>query len=339
MSYYILGIETSCDETSAAIINEGQVLANIVSSQEIHNLFGGVVPELASRAHIRLITLIVQRALTEAGLTTADLKGIAVTHGPGLIGALLVGLSFTKGLSSALHIPFIGINHIEGHLYSNFLTNPAITFPHLSLVVSGGHTQLVLMREHLHYEIIGKTRDDAVGEAFDKGAKVLGLGYPGGPLIDKLALGGNDDFHRFPRAYLKNNSYDFSYSGLKTSLLVYSQSKDGKYIREHLAHVCASYQKAAVEVLIKKTSCAAIQYKVRSIGIVGGVAANSLLRAWMAKEADRIDKSFFIPEMDYCTDNAAMIARAGFERLKRGMFSTNVLNAAASLPLATAGET
>jgi N6-L-threonylcarbamoyladenine synthase len=333
MRYHVLGIETSCDETSAAILTDGQVSANIVSSQEIHDAFGGVVPELASREHIRLISVIVKHALEKAGLTATDLGGIAVTYGPGLVGALLVGLSFSKGLSAALNIPFIGINHIEGHLYGNFLTNPDITFPHLSLIVSGGHTQLVLMRAHLRYEIIGKTRDDAVGEAFDKGAKLLGLGYPGGPLIDSLAREGNADFHHFPRAYLKNNSYDFSYSGLKTSLLVFAQSKGEEFIKRNLVHVCASYQKAAIEVLIKKTCRAAVQYDVSSVGIVGGVAANSLLRNWMAEEVEKTGKSFFIPEMSYCTDNAAMIARAGFERLQKGFTSTNELNAVPSLPL------
>lgn len=338
MSYYVLGIETSCDETSAAVFGNGQVLSNIVSSQEIHNAFGGVVPELASRAHIRLITVIVQRALEQAGLTAKDLTGIAVTHGPGLAGALLVGLSFSKGLSSALNIPFVGINHIEGHLYGNFLTNPMITFPHLSLVVSGGHTQLVLMKAHLTYEIIGKTRDDAVGEAFDKGAKVLGLGYPGGPLIDELARKGKIDFHQFPRAFLKNNSYEFSYSGLKTSLLVYTRSKGEDFIRENMANICASYQQAAIEVLIKKTCRAATQFNVRSVGIVGGVAANSLLRNWMAKELVSLGKSFFVPEISYCTDNAAMIARAGFERLSKGISSQNDLNAIPSLSLVEAGN-
>jgi len=333
MSYHVLGIETSCDETSAAVISDGQVRANIVSSQEIHQQFGGVVPELASRAHIRLITVIVRRALQQAYLTTGDLNGIAVTYGPGLVGALLVGLNFSKGLSSALNIPFIGVNHIEGHLYSNFLTNPAIPFPHLSLVVSGGHTQLVLMQDHLTYQIIGKTRDDAVGEAFDKAAKVLGLGYPGGPLIDELARQGQADFHNFPRAFLKNDSFDFSYSGLKTSLLVYKQSKNDQFIHRNMPNICASYQKAAVEVLIKKTSLAAISYNVRSIGIVGGVAANSLLRTWMAVEAENIGKSFYVPALLFCTDNAAMIARAGLERLQRGLSSNSNLNAVPSLPL------
>ncbi len=206
----VLGIESSCDETSAAVIKGNRVLSNIVSSQEIHAEFGGVVPELASRAHIRLITMVISQALKKAGIDKSDLDGIAVTHGPGLVGALLVGLSLTKGLSTALKIPFIGINHIEGHIYGNFLSNPQINFPHLSLVVSGGHTQIVIMERHLNYKIIGKTRDDAVGEAFDKGSKLLGLGYPGGPLIDKLARRGVDSFHHFPRATLKNGPFDFT---------------------------------------------------------------------------------------------------------------------------------
>ena len=331
----VIGLETSCDETSAAVLSGDKVLSNIVSSQEIHEKFGGVVPELASRAHIRIITEIVDIALQKAGLNKRDLEGIAVTYGPGLIGAVLVGLNFAKGLSGALNIPFIGINHIEGHIYGNFLTNPEISFPHLSLVVSGGHTQLVLMSENLNYQIIGKTRDDAVGEAFDKGAKLLGLGYPGGPLIDKLAKSGNDDFHQFPRAYLKDSVFDFSYSGLKTSLLVFLGSKDKNYIEKNMAHICASYQNAAIEVLIKKTILAAKQYKVKSVGVVGGVAANSLLRAWMADEMNNLKIDFFVPDFQYCTDNAAMIARAGIERLRNGFKSAPDLNAYPSLKLDT----
>jgi N6-L-threonylcarbamoyladenine synthase len=333
MLKYIIGIETSCDETSAAIIRENQVLSNIVSSQEIHEKFGGVVPELASRAHIRIITEIINLAIQKAGIDKSELEGIAVTFGPGLIGAVLVGLNFAKGLSESLKIPYIGINHIEGHIYGNFLSNPEVLFPHLSLVVSGGHTQLVLMSEHLKYQIIGKSRDDAVGEAFDKGAKLLGLGYPGGPLIDKLAQSGNDEFHYFPRAFLKDTSFDFSYSGLKTSLLVYLGSRDEFFIKENLADICASYQKAAIEVLVRKTVLAAEKYQVKSVGIVGGVAANSLLRSWMADEIENLKKDFYLPEHQYCTDNAAMIARAGLERLKIGLRSGRDLNAYPSLKL------
>lgn len=333
MNGYILGIETSCDETSAAIIRDNNVLSNIVSSQEIHEGFGGVVPELASRAHIRIISGITNRAMQKAGIGKNDLEGIAVTHGPGLIGAVLVGFSFAKGLSRGLNIPYIGINHIEGHIYGNFLSNPEISFPHLSLVVSGGHTQLVLMEKHLNYRIIGKTRDDAVGEAFDKGAKVLGLGYPGGPFIDELATGGDDHFHVFPRANLKNGEFDFSYSGLKTSLLVFTENQTSAFVKENLSHICASYQRAAVEVLINKTVLAAKRYQVASVGVVGGVAANSLLRSWMRRALNERGKKLFMPDFQYCTDNAAMIARAGAERLKHGFTSPSNLNAYPSLRL------
>jgi N6-L-threonylcarbamoyladenine synthase len=330
---YTLGIETSCDETSAAILKNTEVIANIVSSQQIHEQFGGVVPELASRAHIRLITGIVREAIIQAKIKKTDLTGLAVTYGPGLVGALLVGLNFCKGFAQALQIPFVGINHIEGHIYGNFLTNSGISFPHLSLIISGGHTQLVLMENHLQYKIIGKTRDDAVGEAFDKGAKMLGLGYPGGPLIDELASQGKADFFTFPRAYLKGNNFDFSYSGLKTSLLVYLENHKKKYIKENLVHICASYQQAAIEVLVQKTLSAAKNLKVQSVGVVGGVAANSLLREWLKKEIKQAGFEFFLPDFQYCTDNAAMIARAGFERLKRGIYSRQGLNAYPSLCL------
>ena len=333
----ILGIETSCDETSAAVIQGNIIIANIVSSQEIHYQFGGVVPELASRAHIRLITEIVRKAITSAGISKHDIDGIAVTFGPGLVGALLVGLNFAKGMAEALSIPFVGINHIEGHIYGNFISNPDITFPHLCLVVSGGHTQLVLMESHLNYQIIGKTRDDAVGEAFDKGAKMLGLGYPGGPEIDKLARNGDENFHAFPRAYLKGDTFDFSYSGLKTSLLVYIQNHGEEFVQKNMNNICASYQKAAVEVLVKKTAEAASRNNVKSVGVVGGVAANSLLRKMLNDEIRGVGKEFYVPEFQFCTDNAAMIARAGLERLKNNIFSRPDLNAYPALRLGESG--
>lgn len=329
----ILGIETSCDETSAALIKDNIVFANIVSSQTIHEQFGGVVPELASRAHIQFITQIVDKAFTAAKISKNQINGIAVTYGPGLVGALLVGLNFSKGMAQALNIPFVGINHIEGHIYGNFLSNPDITFPHLTLIVSGGHTQLVLMDKHLSYKIIGKTRDDAVGEAFDKGAKMLGLPYPGGPEIDNLAKQGDKSFYQFPRAYLKGSNFDFSYSGLKTALLVYLKDKSENFIKQNLANICASYQCAAIEVLINKTLQAAIKYNVKSIGIVGGVAANTLLRNWLTKEIKTSNFDLFLPDFKYCTDNAAMIARAGIERLSAGLFSGMDLNAYPSLKL------
>jgi N6-L-threonylcarbamoyladenine synthase len=330
---YILGIETSCDETSAAVIMDNTVLSNIVSSQEIHEQFGGVVPELASRAHIRLIVSIVDKSLEKAGITRRKIGGIAVTCGPGLVGALLVGLNFSKGMAQALDIPFIGVNHMEGHIYGNFLTNPGISFPHLSLVVSGGHTMLILMSSHLSYKIIGKTRDDAAGEAFDKGAKMLGLGYPGGPVIDKLAAGGDPEFHRFPRANLKDSPFDFSYSGLKTALREYLRSRSDTFISQNLHHICSSYQQAAVEVLVNKTIHAAETYTVTSVGVVGGVAANSLLRNWLDDAVRGTGRDFYLPDFYYCTDNAAMIARAGLEHLNTGEFSSQSLNAFPALPL------
>jgi N6-L-threonylcarbamoyladenine synthase len=238
-----------------------------------------------------------------------------------------VGLNFAKGMAQALKIPMVGINHIEGHIYGNFLANPEIPFPHLSLVVSGGHTQLVLMRNHLHYQVIGRTRDDAAGEAFDKGAKLLGLGYPGGPLIDQKAAEGNAEFFHFPRAYLRGINFDFSYSGLKTALLIYLRSKDKQYIAEQMNHICASYQQAAVEVLVRKTLMAAKKHKVKSVGVVGGVAANSLLRKWLQSEIINSGAQFYLPPLNFCTDNAAMIARAGLERIRRGLDSALDINA------------
>ena len=329
----ILGVETSCDETSAAIIDDNRVLSNIISSQEIHNQFGGVVPELASRAHIRMIIPIVEKALKKAEVKLEDLDGFAVTFGPGLVGALLVGLNFVKGLALATGKPFVGVNHIEGHIYGNILSQKSIEFPVIFLIVSGGHTQLVLMEDHLKYRIIGQTRDDAVGEAFDKGAKLLGLGYPGGPLIDKLAAEGDASYHRFPRAMLKDNPFDFSYSGLKTALLVFLQKLSVEEKQQHLKDICASYQKAAVEVLVVKTIHAAKEFGARNVAIAGGVAANSLLRSWLKQACEENGFKFYLPELAYCTDNAAMIARAGMEYLKQGKQSDLTLNAYPALKL------
>jgi N6-L-threonylcarbamoyladenine synthase len=331
----ILGVETSCDETSAAVIDDNEVLSNIISSQEVHARYGGVVPEIASREHIRLLLPIVRKALKQADCSTNNLDGLAVTYGPGLVGALLVGINFIKGLSKAIDKPFIGVNHIEGHIYGNLLTNPVEKFPVLFLIVSGGHTQLVLMNDHLNYEIVGTTRDDAVGEAFDKGGKMLGLGYPGGPEIDRLARDGKLDFFSFPRALLKDSPFDFSYSGLKTSLLTYIQNQGRGYVENHLNDICASYQKAAVEILVHKTMHAAEHHSVKQIGIAGGVAANSLLREWLSEECEKKHITMYLPDLKYCTDNAAMIARAGLEYLKGGLHSRQNLNAFPSLTLDT----
>jgi len=329
----ILGVETSCDETSAAVLRDDEVLSNIISSQAVHAKFGGVVPEIASREHIRLLLPIVQQALQDAEVTIDHLDGLAVTYGPGLVGALLVGLNFIKGLSKATAKPFIGVNHMEGHIYGNLLTNQVEHFPVLFLIVSGGHTQLVLMKDHLKYQIIGSTRDDAVGEAFDKGAKMLGLGYPGGPEIDRRAQQGNRDFYHFPRAVLRESPLDFSYSGLKTALLTYIQKQDREHLELHMNDICASYQTAAIDVLVQKTINAAQLYGVKQVGVAGGVAANSLLRKWLQKECEEKGIVLLLPELVYCTDNAAMIARTGMEYIKRKMYSKQNLNAVPSLTL------
>ena len=329
----ILGVETSCDETSAAIIEKDLVLSSIISSQEIHNQFGGVVPELASRAHVRLIVPIVKKALSAANINPEELDGLAVTYGPGLVGALLVGVQFIKGMAAALNRPFIGVNHIEGHIYGNLLSQKDYTFPIIFLIVSGGHTQIVLMEDHLKYKILGKTRDDAVGEAFDKGAKMLGLPYPGGPEIDKLAQGGDPNYYKFPRAWLNDDPLDFSYSGLKTALLTFLKDRDENEIQANLNNICASYQTAAIDVLVQKTISAAEKYKSERIAIAGGVAANSLLRTWLKDECDSKGFEFYLPEFKYCTDNAAMIARAGYEYLSRDIYSDQSLNAYPALKL------
>jgi N6-L-threonylcarbamoyladenine synthase len=336
MSYkinYLLGVETSCDETSASVITPQKVLSNIISSQTVHLQFGGVVPELASRAHLKKVIPIVDEALKQAGITFNDLNGLAVTNGPGLIGALLVGVNYMKGLSLALELPLVGVNHIEGHIYGNLVNGKEIPFPFIALVVSGGHTLIVLVTEHLTYRILGQTRDDAVGEAFDKVAKLLNLPYPGGPEIDRLTRKGNPDEIDFPRSMLRSKDFNFSYSGLKTAVANYLRETGPVQSDQHLQNVCASFQKAAVEVLVMKTIEAARIYQVRHIALAGGVAANSLLREWMKDEASKYHLQVFFPPPEYCTDNAAMIARAGYEYLLRDLVSGIELNAYPALTL------
>jgi len=307
---YILGIETSCDETAAAVVRDGEVaVSNIIASQiSIHRRYGGVVPEVASRQHLEKITDVVEAALTGAGLCLADLSGVAVTVGPGLIGALLVGVAAAKAYAYALKIPLLPVHHLEAHLFANFLTHPELEPPLVTLIVSGGHTSLVLVRERLAYEILGATRDDAAGEAFDKVARLLGLPYPGGPNLDVLATGGDPRAIAFPRAWLGGNSLDFSFSGLKTAVRNY-------LIHDHAARpedVAASFQAAVAEVLVEKLLTAARTTGVGQIALAGGVAANSAIRSLLLSRAKEEALACFIPPRELCTDNAAMVACAGY---------------------------
>lgn len=329
----ILGIETSCDETSAAVLDDGRVLSNVISSQEVHLQFGGVVPELASRAHLRKVIPIVETALQKADTPLADIDALAVTHGPGLVGALLVGVNFVKGLAARLGKPFVGVNHIEGHVYSNFIGGETPEPPFICLLVSGGHTQIVLVEDHLRYRILGRTRDDAVGEAFDKVAKLLDLPYPGGPQIDRLAREGDPDRITFPIGLGKEETYDFSYSGLKTAVLTHVNRLDSDERARQLPDICASFQKAAVAALVTRTLAAARDHGIHQVAIAGGVAANSHLREEMKHHGAAGDITVTVPAMAYCTDNAAMIARAGLERIRRGYLSTSTLGANPALQL------
>lgn len=329
----ILGIETSCDETAAAIYSSIGLLSNVIASQTIHQEYGGVVPELASREHIRLILPIIQKSLADANLALNELDGIAVTYGPGLVGSILVGLNAAKALAYALDLPWVGINHIEGHIFSIYLNHQNLKPPFISLVVSGGHTQLLYVEKLGCYEIMGKTLDDAAGEAFDKVAKMLDLGYPGGPIIDKLASQGNENFVRFPRSIMKENEYNFSFSGLKTAVLYYLKqlSEDDK--QKHLADIVASFQAALVDVIVEKTVAAARARKIKQIVLAGGVARNKFLRNLFQRRATIEDLQIYIPEPILCTDNAAMIAWLGYHKLRQGFKSDYSLSPVPGLKL------
>jgi N6-L-threonylcarbamoyladenine synthase len=327
----ILGIETSCDETSAAIVRDGgEILANIVSSQiDVHAKFGGVVPEVASRKHVELINPVLSEALSTAGLEFSDLNAVAVANRPGLMGALLVGVTAAKSIAAALSIPLVGVHHLEAHMYANFLVNPELAFPFVCLIVSGGHSDLVLARDHGDYTILGRTRDDAAGEAFDKSARVMGLGYPGGPVIDKLAREGNPKAIRFPRARL-GDTLDFSFSGLKTAVIRFFEEHKDEYSVEDIA---ASFQAAVVDVLVANTIAAAEEQGVKQIAMAGGVAANSGLKARMQEAAARHGLALSSPPPKFCTDNGAMIACAGYYHVMRGAVDGLDLDTIASEPI------
>lgn len=317
----ILAIESSCDETSAAVAVDGKVLNNIIATQSVHENYGGVVPELASRAHQQNIVPVVDEALKNAAISKEDLSAIAFTRGPGLMGALLVGTSFAKSMALALDIPLIEVNHMQAHILAHFIDDPKPSFPFLCLTVSGGHTQIVLVKDYLKMEVIGETLDDAVGEAFDKTAKMLGLGYPGGPLVDKLAQAGDALRFKFPETEMQGLNYSFS--GIKTAVLYFLRDQlkqNESFIKDHVNDICASVQYTLVRMLLQKLRKAARQHHITEIAIAGGVSANSGLRNTLNEMAKKEGWNVYIPSFEYCTDNAGMIAMAAHFKYEQGEF-------------------
>jgi N6-L-threonylcarbamoyladenine synthase len=331
----VLGIETSCDETAVAVVASGRTVhCELVYSQVEHSEFGGIVPEIASRQQILKIGPLFAACSSQCPLAPDTIDGIAVTCGPGLVGSLLVGLSFAKALAYGWQKPLIGVNHLEGHIFANYLVENGPQPPFICLIVSGGHTMLVAVRDWGDYQVLGGTRDDAAGEAFDKVAKLLGLGYPGGRKVDKLAAGGDPSFHRFPSARFKTGDYQFSFSGLKTAVAVYLRDKDDAFRQKHLPDICAAFQSRVIEMLVSTTLAAARDLGMSTIAVAGGVAANSGLRAEFTKASAGKGLQVFFPELKYCTDNATMIAAAGWYRLQQGRRSGFDLTASPYLKLA-----
>lgn len=335
MSTTILAIESSCDETAAAVVTDGRcVKSNIIYSQiELHKLYGGVVPEIASRKHVEKISRVVQAAIDEANISWDDIDAVAVTYGPGLVGALLVGVSFAKALAYAKGKPLVGVNHIEGHIAANYIENSELKPPFVCMVASGGHSHLVYVKDYTEFEIIGRTRDDAAGEAFDKVARAIGLGYPGGPKVDKLARDGNPQAIAFPRAFMEDAPYDFSFSGLKSAVLNYLNGCEMKHIEVNKADVAASFQQAVVDVLVDNSVRAAKEYGCKYLALAGGVASNSTLRANMSRICEKENITFVNPSPVFCTDNAAMIGVAGYYDFVSGIRSGWNLNAVPNLKI------
>lgn len=335
----ILGIETSCDETSASVVKNGrEVLSNVISSQvDLHQKYGGVVPEIASRKHVELIIPVVNQAIEEAGITPDAIDAVGVTYGPGLVGALLVGLSAAKAIAFAWGKPLVGVHHIEGHIAANYIQHKELQPPFVCLVASGGHSHIVHVEDYDRFKILGKTRDDAAGEAFDKVARAVGLGYPGGPLIDKMAKNGNPKAVDFPRVYFEKGCFDFSFSGIKTAVLNYLNSAEQKGEKYSVEDVCASFQAAVVDVLVTNLISAAKHTNSKKVALAGGVAANSMLRKELEEQAGRAGLEIYYPSPILCTDNAAMIACAAYYEFVRGNVSDLNLNAIPGLKLGERG--
>lgn len=331
----ILAIESSCDETAASVVKNGRtILSNVISSQiELHKLYGGVVPEIASRKHIEKINQVIEEALKEADVTLDDLDAIGVTYGPGLVGALLVGVAEAKAIAYAKKLPLVGVHHIEGHVSANYIEHPDLEPPFLCLIVSGGHTHLVIVKDYGEFEILGRTRDDAAGEAFDKVARAIGLGYPGGPKVDKLAKEGNGDAITFPKAHIQGAPLDFSFSGVKSAVLNYLNECHMKNIEVNRADVAASFQKAIVDVIVEHTMKAAKEYNIKKVALAGGVASNSALRGAMEEACSRRNIKFYRPSPLLCTDNAAMIGAAGYYDFLNGKRAGLDLNAVPNLKI------